>query len=306
MSAETPSRSSTGLARRLQPIGIDVRPGEGLLAFALFAQCFLLGTFQFTGKAVRQATYVDSLGAENLPWVYGLVALLAYPVIRLYTTYTAKIRWQTLIAGTTLSIATGLVVFWWLLQYPQPWLRLLFYVWVSIATVLAMSQFWSYAADRLDPRQARRLFGLVSAGGLLGGVAGGQLARFSGSADGRDALLACAVPLVIAVLVLLAFDRRARSLKRLARIKGTREDKLSPGKRATDRSRNSTEPARDAGDPRGGLEIIRTSPLLRSITFMMLLGMIVAQVIDLQFNWYIEQRTSVSASAPRCLGICTA
>ncbi len=48
----------------LRRLGVDVRPAEAGLTACLFAYCFLVGTFQFAGKAVRQSTFIDALGAE--------------------------------------------------------------------------------------------------------------------------------------------------------------------------------------------------------------------------------------------------
>ena len=56
-------------------LGVDVRPGEGAITALLFVSLFLVINFQYIAKTVRQSTFVDSLGATRLPWVYLAVAL---------------------------------------------------------------------------------------------------------------------------------------------------------------------------------------------------------------------------------------
>jgi AAA family ATP:ADP antiporter len=76
-------------------------------------------------------------------------------------------------------------------------------VWTAIAFGIGLSQYWSYANHRFDPRQARRLFAFIGAGGLLGAVPGGQIARLMSIAfSTRSALLAAAgLSLVVIVFV---------------------------------------------------------------------------------------------------------
>ena len=164
------------LARTLQ---LDVRRGERRSALLLFAGFFFVVTFQYTTKSVRQSAFIENLGAEKLPWVYLAVALCSYPVLRLYAGLADRISHRRLIPTTTLAIAATMIAFWWLFQYEWWWLPFLLYVWIGITYALNYSQFWSFSAQVLDPRQAKRLFGFIGAGGLLGGVAGGQVARLA-------------------------------------------------------------------------------------------------------------------------------
>jgi len=52
----------------------------------------------------------------------------------------------------------------------------IFFVWVSIFNLFAMSLFWSVMADRFTGAQGRRLFGFIGAGGTLGQMAGSAIA----------------------------------------------------------------------------------------------------------------------------------
>ncbi|HEX9670643.1 MAG TPA: hypothetical protein VGC93_14315, partial [Thermoanaerobaculia bacterium] len=84
-------------------IAVDVRPGEGPLCWLLFAMHFLVLAFQYASKSVRQATYVDALGADQLPYVYLLIALVSYPVLRLYGRLVDAFEQRRLIAVSGLA-----------------------------------------------------------------------------------------------------------------------------------------------------------------------------------------------------------
>ncbi|MEM1247135.1 MAG: Npt1/Npt2 family nucleotide transporter [Acidobacteriota bacterium] len=266
----------------LRRLGVDVRVEELGVASSLFALSFLLGTFQFAGKAVRQATFIDTWGAERLPYVYLLVALVAYPVLRLYEFLTQRVSRTLAMVTTNVAVVLGLAAFWWLYGRGDAWVPIAYYVWIAIATVLLLSQFWSYTNTRLDPRQARRLFGFVGAGGLLGGVAGGQLARFAGAGSPRFALIAAAVPIFLTVLLVPLLERRSTGKQR-----SMTGSTLAPG---------------DPKDTPSGWTAVRESPHLQLIAVMMTITVVVAQTIDLQFNWVVETMTENLAERTALFG----
>ena len=245
-------------------LGIDVRVGEWRPALLLFLCFFLLVAFQYSTKSVRQSSYVRGLGAANLPWVYLAVAIGSYPFLRLYSRYADRLQRHHLIAATCGLISASMVLFWWLFQFEWPWVPFVLYVWISIAYVMNISQFWSFSSHIFDPRQAKRLFGFIGAGGLLGGVAGGQLAGLvSDLVETRTNFLVAAVVLLLAVgLIFFTQNNYAADAESVA---GTPEVEKSER-------------------PRGGLEIIKGSSQLRYIAALMTLSVVVAQVVDIPFQ----------------------
>ena len=259
------------LVAALRRLGVDLRVEEAGIAFSLFFFSFLMGTFQFAGKVVRQATFIDTWGAERLPYVYLLVALVAIPVLPLYGLLAERVPRAMAVVVTNLAIVAGLVLFAWLFGAGGRWVAIAYYVWMALASVLLLSQFWSYTNMRLDPRQARRLFGFIGAGALLGGVAGGQLARLVGSASPTITLLSAAAPLVLTILLVPFIDRRAAG----------RSQSMT----------GSMLRARSEQPSISGWQAVRSSSHLRLIAIMMSITAIVAQIVDLQFNWMVQQTT---------------
>jgi len=238
----------------------------------LFCCLFLVITFQYVAKTVRQSTFIDALGATNLPWVYLLVALCSYPLLRVYVRLADRMPRHRLIAATCSAVLLSMVGFWWLYQFSWRWVPVAFYIWVSIAFVTTVSQFWSFANHVYDARQAKRLFGLIGAGGLLGGIAGGQVARLTTQWIGtRYALLVAAV-LLLGVVALIRAVHRVHP----------ESDERGLGATGMGEIETAT----------GGFDALRRSRHLQLIAVIMVLGTVVGQVVDLQFNWAVELTTN--------------
>ena len=64
-----------------------------------------------------------------------------------------------------------------------------FYLWGLILGALLISQFWTLANGIYDPRQAKRLFGFIGGGVMLGGVVGAGITAAIIEEVGANALL---------------------------------------------------------------------------------------------------------------------
>lgn len=270
-SHQPPGAADSIRQRLLARLGIDMRSGEGLPAVLLFTAFFLLMAFWYATKSVRQSTFIDSLGAAMLPVAYLLVAVCSYPLLRLYSRLADRMARTRLVVATSLVIALSMVAFWWLYEFPWSWVPVVFYVWVSLVIVMMVSQFWSFSNLVLSPRQAKRLFGFVGAGGLLGGIAGGQVARLATQVVGTRYALIVGAALLLGFVAILVVVGRLRPAQEEPPTGSTGLAKL-------DRAR-------------GGFEALAGSRHLRLIAALMLLTVMVAQVVDLQFNWAVERAT---------------
>ena len=97
----------SGRRSLLRRLGVQLHPGEGALCAALFAMHFLVLAFQYAAKSVRQATYVYELGADQLPYVYLLIAVVSFPALRLYGRLVDRFDQRRLIAGSALLVAAS-------------------------------------------------------------------------------------------------------------------------------------------------------------------------------------------------------
>jgi ATP:ADP antiporter, AAA family len=265
-------RGATMLRRTLGRVGIAFRAGEAGPAALLFLTFFLIITFQYATKSVRQSAFISGLGAEQLPWVYLFVAAISYPFLRVYSGFADRMKRETLIISTCALVALSMALFWWLFEFPWRWVPFAFYVWISIAIVMLVSQFWSFANHLFDPRQAKRLFAFVGAGGLLGGIVGGQVAKLATKMIGTRYALLVAAALLLLVVALIWLSRRIR-----------------PGDDAAVAGASGLARLDQA---KGGFELLRQSAHLRWVATIMILTVVVAQVVDLQFNWAVQESTT--------------
>lgn len=198
------------------------------------------------------------------------MAICAFPLLRFYARISGRISYSRVVAGTFSAVALSLGLFWWLLDQPASWKAISLYLWLAIVFGLTVSQLWTLASQALDPRQARRLFGFVGAGALLGSILGGQLARVASRGLGtRDALLIAAVPLFGAALLVLAIGRRHPTTTSAPAFDET-----------------ETETARS------GFRDLLASRHLQLIAIILTASVMVGQIIDLQFNWAVQNAAS--------------
>ena len=79
----------------------------------------------------------------------------------------------------------------------------MFFVWVSVVNLFAVSVFWSLMADVFDREQAGRLFGFIAAGISLGGLAGPLLVQQLAERLGTINLLPISAALLALSLVFM-------------------------------------------------------------------------------------------------------
>lgn len=151
---------------------IYIRPGEGYRVGVMAALLFLLIAANNLVKILRDSIFLGHHSASELPYLYILVAVCAGVIIATYTRYTAHLSIVRLILATNALIMWMIAGFWILLTYFDPgWSHYAFYVWSAIASVIAVAQLWTLINEIFSPDEGKRLFGLLAAGGTLGGAA---------------------------------------------------------------------------------------------------------------------------------------
>jgi len=125
-------------------------------------------------KVVRDALFLSRFPISDLAYVYFLAALLAGVIIAVYTRYTVRLPLYRLILGSNAFIISNVILFRFLIvDFNFAWSIYAFYIWSAIVSVLAVAQFWTFAGLIFTSREAKRLFGIFSAGGSLGAILGG-------------------------------------------------------------------------------------------------------------------------------------
>jgi AAA family ATP:ADP antiporter len=196
------------LQRILSPL-VDLREEEGLTALLMFAYSFLAMAGYNVVKPATRSQFIESLGADNIPYVQLVSGLIMGFVIQLYTSAMRLLPRRWVFAATQAVMVGLLIVFWTLFKTEASWVSVAFYMWGVLAGSLLISQFWSLANDIYDARQAKRVFGFIGGGASLGGIIGAGIAgQFAKALGTNNLLLVAAVLLgVCGVIVSLIATR---------------------------------------------------------------------------------------------------
>ncbi|HXG87756.1 MAG TPA: Npt1/Npt2 family nucleotide transporter [Vicinamibacterales bacterium] len=172
----SPERSSGSLvARLLSPIA-QLREGEATTALLMFAYSFLAMTSYNIVKPITRSQFITSLGPDNLPWVQFVAGMLIGVLMQGYSRVIALVPRRWTVPVTQAGMIVLLLLFWVLFtRVGAEWVSVGFYVLGLILGLLLISQFWTIANDVYEPRQAKRLFGMIGGGASLGGAMGAGL-----------------------------------------------------------------------------------------------------------------------------------
>jgi ATP:ADP antiporter, AAA family len=191
----------------------DVRPGEIYRVAVTSSLLFFLIAANNLIKILRDSIFLGHHSASELPYVYILVAIFAGAIISAYARYTARLSLVQLILGTNAIILLMIAGFWFLLTYIDPaWAHYAFYVWSALVTAIAVAQLWTLANQIFSPAEGKRLFGLLTAGGTIGGAAAGFGAEWTLhlSPESNHMLWAVAAIYLAASLLLFVTRRRLK------------------------------------------------------------------------------------------------
>lgn len=244
----------------------DVRPEERRPAALMFAYGFLVMTSHYVLKPVRNSVFVDRLGADDLPWAYVATAVFVTVAMLLYSRWADRVGERILFLGTLLFLALNLLGFrWWLEVDESLWSSGAFYVWGKASPLLLVSQFYLVGNCLFNTRQARRLFGPIGVGLVLGGIAGGSVAGWGSRIAGAEnlLLLAAGILVVCAGLVLAL--------------------------RPWTGGRPPVSPRLLEEIPRDAVRILRGSSHLRTIAVVLGLTVLVGTFVDWEFNRLVEE-----------------
>jgi ATP/ADP translocase len=196
----------------------NLQRGDGRRGTLLFSYLFLIITCYQLGKTARDALFLSVFQASKLPYADMAIALSVGAVITVYMMIGRRTSLRNLMVGCLLAFAVLQCGFWYLAKF-RPELRWqfpVFYVWVGIFGVLAPMQVWTLANYLLTTREAKRVFGLLGAGGITGWIFSGMLANALARTPGlgtESLLLVMAIVLLAcAALVVALWREKGKSL----------------------------------------------------------------------------------------------
>ncbi|MBM3357418.1 MAG: MFS transporter [Betaproteobacteria bacterium] len=202
--------SETGLRRWLARI-VAVRPGELQALLWSFAYFFFLLAGYYVLRPVRDEMGIAG-GVRNLQWLFTATFFVMLAAVPLYGAVVARLPRARFIPLVYHFFVANIVIFWLLLTLDigRVHVARVFFVWISVFNLFAVSVFWSFMADLFAAEQGKRLFGFIAAGGSAGALVGPAVTVGLAVPLGpANLLIVAAVLLEVAVLCALRLERAA-------------------------------------------------------------------------------------------------
>src|SRR5687767_2514500 len=113
-------------------------------------------------------------GVRNLQWLFTATFVTMLAAVPVYGALVARLPRRCFIPLVYHFFVANLAVFWLLLtlDFERQIVARVFFVWISVFVLFAVSVFWSFMADLYSSAQGKRLYGFIAAGGSAGALAG--------------------------------------------------------------------------------------------------------------------------------------
>jgi len=234
-----------------------------------FAYFFCLLSAYYILRPLRDEMGVAG-GVRNLQWLFTATFLVMLAAVPVYGALVARIARRRFIPLVYHFFVLNLAIFWVLLalDVERQTVARVFFVWISVFVLFAVSVFWSFMADVWHSEQGKRLYGFIAAGGSVGALAGPAITIGLAKAIGAVNLLIVAAALLeLAVFCAMRLET------------ATHEDEKQP------------EAAGTGGGAIDGILMVLRSPYIAGITLWVALMSVAATFL------YFEQAAIVAAAS---------
>ena len=243
----------------------DVRTEERPLVIGAFVTLLGVMAGHTLIETARDTLFLQKLPAEQLPWLYLAIAALAVVLAQAEQRFLYKIGGRFGLSIMMLAGAVMALVFWSLTGSQGQWIFYALYIWSAIFSTLITIHFWTVMGNVYTMSQAKRVYGFIGAGSVIGAIAGAGIARilthfFHG--DARTLLIAVAAVYIPAAFVPAFFLRGA--------------SKSQEGKKGRLRRRRYTLLE--------NLPLLRDDPYLRRVAILVLVSTVSFTIVDYLFK----------------------
>jgi len=152
-------------------LGADAEERSALAWSFLCFFSLLLGYYIL--RSVREAM-IAADGRRLIPAVFTSVFICMLVLTPVYGAVVSRFPRRRFLPVVFGVVVTCLIAFSLLLAQPAPaaWIALSFAIFLSVINLFTDSVFWSFMSDIFVTAQARRLYGIIAAGGTAGAIVG--------------------------------------------------------------------------------------------------------------------------------------
>lgn len=164
------------LAQRWLTRVVAARLGEMPALLWSFAYFFCLLAGYYVLRPLRDEMGIAG-GVRNLQWLFTATFIVMLAAVPVFGAMVARLPRRRFIPLVYHFFVANIAIFWLLLSLDVGKVHVarVFFVWISVFNLFAVSVFWSFMADLFASEQGKRLFGFIAAGGSAGALLGPAL-----------------------------------------------------------------------------------------------------------------------------------
>lgn len=183
---------------------LNVRRQELLPASLLFLYLFIVIGAYIMGQSAGDALFLNAF-PNGLAYAIIATSVAVGIFVSVYIRLSHRVQLERLNVGLLLFFAGSFAVLWWLTHSHNRWVYPAIFIFVYAAGAMAPMVGWTLGNYVLTTREARRVFGFIGAGAILGATFSGLLTAAVTHAIGvENLLLVMAAALAGAAIVVKA------------------------------------------------------------------------------------------------------
>ena len=214
---------SAGLSmKRFLGVLFRVRKGE-------FSKTLLMGLYAFNcvaaitvGRVLGSVLFLSHVPLTRMPLIYVAVAVLVGGSSFLFSKRFSRLGLKSgmnIVLGGVLAL---LLLFRWLIELPYAAEIFIpaFSVFVECMVVILMVQFWSFANELFNAREAKRLFGVIGGGQMLANLYNFPIKALKDVIGINNLIFVCAASIIACILIVnYLFARHAHILASRSKVR---------------------------------------------------------------------------------------
>jgi len=169
---------------------MDIKREEFPLALLMFSYFFLVITSFWILKPIKKTLFIGFYKGEGfdlLGWVMSasqaellakvLNMVVAFVAVAIFTWLTRKFRRQQLSIIFSVFFMACYVLYSLIVNQPSDLTVWSFYLFGDLFSTLMVATFFAFVNDSVTPDKAKRMYGLIGLGGVVGGAFGSSVVR---------------------------------------------------------------------------------------------------------------------------------
>ncbi len=263
-------RGPVGLLRKW----VQIYKNEMTLFLWVSAVYFLIRSSTIIFGNFTETTFLKRYGVAYLPLMYIINAVVTFPAVGLMATLQKRVSAGRLLVGALLFCGVSIAALRFLIPFKTDSLYPVLFVLKGQYEILLGLLFWTVANDLFAARQSKRIFPLITAGGLMGSIIGSFVTPAMADIISTDNLMMAYLCMTVTGAVVVKRMNR-RFPHRLSQESGTTPLSSSHGSM---REQIKQIP-----------EIVKRSNLIKVLIFLNLLPNVVVPILNFQFRYAVDQ-----------------